>query len=89
VPLQPARVLQLNNDHTLATLAVAGGQVAVTRTDGCSPIIIWDPRSGRVLRVPSGFPPRDLKLGECVDLTGQLGPVWLALDRKQVLVSIE
>jgi hypothetical protein len=79
----------LNNGHTLAALAAAGGHVAVTRTDGCSPIIIWDPRSGRVLRVSSGFPPRDLALGECVDLTGPLGPVWLALDRKQALLSIE
>jgi hypothetical protein len=42
VPLQPTRVLRLNNGHTLAALTVAGGQVAVTRTDGCSPIIIWD-----------------------------------------------
>ena len=89
VPLQPTRVLRLNNGHTLAALAAAGGHVAVTRTDGCSPIIIWDPRSGRVLRVSSGFPPRDLALGECVDLTGPLGPVWLALDRKQALLSIE
>lgn len=54
VLLRPTRLLRSSNGHLLGALAAADGQVAVFRIDACSPIIIWNPRSGRVQRVPSG-----------------------------------